>query len=232
MKIPQPEWDWGDESHKELKSLLHSIPGQEHWMKALGESEIGLWEWRKWACSTENCNGQLFWAIGGGGVFIELSQETSHWAHIPILDIVQLSRTLSGQGFLWIVFEFWSGSSRAGQCPAGGFCLWMTWKGFGVARLKYFHFIHHTPLSSTVFLYSRNIKTTSLTWACINIEPCHLTSFWLHEGSHFWSYFGIDSLKVVTWSTPHRMINFHFWYPRNFISWFNRDWNLVIYESS
>jgi hypothetical protein len=35
--------------------------------------------------------------------------------------------------------------------------------GLGVARLDYFHFIHHDSLNSTVFLYSRNIKTTSST---------------------------------------------------------------------
>jgi hypothetical protein len=62
-----------------------------------------------------------------------------------------------------VVFEFWSGSSRAEQCPAGGFYLWMTWKGFGVVRIDYFHFIHHAPLNSMVFLYSINIKTTSST---------------------------------------------------------------------
>jgi hypothetical protein len=41
--------------------------------------------------------------------------------------------------------------------------LWMTMKGLGVTRLDYFYFIHHTPLNSMVFLYSRNIKTTSST---------------------------------------------------------------------
>jgi hypothetical protein len=185
MKIQQPRRAWGVESHKELESFRHSIPRQEHGMKAQGESETGLWEWRKWACSTGNCNGQLFWAIGGGGVFIELSQETSHWAHI------------------WIrsVYEFWSGSSRAGQCLVVGCCLWMTWRGLGVARLDYFHFIHHTPLSTTVFLYLRNIKTTSLTCASINIETSHFTSFWHHEGCHFLSCFSIDPLEVATWST-------------------------------
>jgi hypothetical protein len=71
------------------------------------------------------------------------------------------------------------------HCPVRGFCemyldfgvarvgpdniqidvsvLWMTWKGLGVARLDYFHYIHHAPLNSTVFLYSRNIKITSST---------------------------------------------------------------------
>jgi hypothetical protein len=105
-------------------------------------------------------------------------------------------------------------------------CGWL-----GVAWLDYFHFIHHAPLNSTVLLYSTNIKTTSSTWACTNIEPCHFTSFWLHENCHFWFCFAINSLEVVTWSTPHCMINFHFWHPSHFISWFNKDWHFVIYES-
>jgi hypothetical protein len=49
-------------------------------------------------------------------------------------------------------------SSSVGQCPAGGFCLWMDWKELGISRLNYFHFIRHDPLNSMVFLYSRNIK--------------------------------------------------------------------------
>jgi hypothetical protein len=65
-----------------------------------------------------------------------------------------------------------------------------------------------------------------------NIESCHFISFLLHDGCHFWSYFGIDSLEVVTWSTSHHMINFHFWCLSHLISWFNRDWYLVICDSS
>jgi hypothetical protein len=49
------------------------------------------------------------------GLFIELSQETNRWAQIQIPDNIWLDRTLSGQGFLGSVFEFWSGSSRAEQ---------------------------------------------------------------------------------------------------------------------
>jgi hypothetical protein len=41
--------------------------------------------------------------------------------------------------------------------------LWVTWKGLRVARLDYFYFVHHAPLNSTMFLHSRNIKTTSST---------------------------------------------------------------------
>jgi hypothetical protein len=39
-------------------------------------------------------------------------------------------------------------------------------------------------------------------------------------------------LEVVTWVTWNCMINFHFWYPSHFISWFNKDWYLDIYDSS
>jgi hypothetical protein len=65
-----------------------------------------------------------------------------------------------------------------------------------------------------------------------NIESCHFISFWLYEGDHIWSCFDIDSLEVVTWSTSHHMINFYFWSPSHFISWFNGDWHLVICDSS
>jgi hypothetical protein len=48
----------GGESHKELEPFLHSIPRQEHGMEALGESELGLLEWRMRALSTGECKGQ------------------------------------------------------------------------------------------------------------------------------------------------------------------------------
>jgi hypothetical protein len=62
--------------------------------------------------------------------------------------------------------NFWLGlsvkkgalSSRTGQCPAGGFCLWMDWKELGITQIDYFYFIQHASLNSMVFLYSRNIK--------------------------------------------------------------------------
>jgi hypothetical protein len=62
--------------------LLHSIPRQELGMKALGESEFGLLELRMRACSTRKWSGHERRAIGGGGIFIGLSQESSRWAHI------------------------------------------------------------------------------------------------------------------------------------------------------
>jgi hypothetical protein len=75
MKIQQPRWAWGGESHKELDSLLHSIPRQELGMKALGESEFGLLEWIIRALSTGECKSQEERTVGGGRVYIELSQD-------------------------------------------------------------------------------------------------------------------------------------------------------------
>jgi hypothetical protein len=49
-------------------------------------------------------------------------------------------------------------SDRAEECPARDFCLWRDWKEIVIAQLDYFYFIQHTPLNSTVLLYSRNIK--------------------------------------------------------------------------
>jgi hypothetical protein len=55
--------------------LLHSIPKQEHGIEALGESEFGLFEWRRRAFSTVKCKGQERRAIGSGGIYTELSQK-------------------------------------------------------------------------------------------------------------------------------------------------------------
>jgi hypothetical protein len=49
-------------------------------MEALGESELGLLEWRMRAISIGECKGQEERAIGG--VYIGLSQESSHWTKI------------------------------------------------------------------------------------------------------------------------------------------------------
>jgi hypothetical protein len=57
-------------------------------MEALGESEFGLFEWRRRAFSTVKCKGQERRAVGSGGIYIELSQETSRWAQIQISDRV------------------------------------------------------------------------------------------------------------------------------------------------
>jgi hypothetical protein len=107
MKIQQSRRAWGGESHKELESLLHSIPRQELEMEALEESEFDLLEWRVWACSTGKYNGREWRAIESGGIYIELSKETSRWAQIQNSDIVRGSWTMSG---------------RIGQCPIGYFC--------------------------------------------------------------------------------------------------------------
>jgi hypothetical protein len=106
MKIQQPRQAWGGKSHKELKSLLHSIPRQELGMKALEESEFGLLELRMRACSTGKWSSQERRAIRGGWVYIELSQESSCWAQIQNLDNVRGCRSKFG----W-----------AGQCSARGF---------------------------------------------------------------------------------------------------------------
>jgi hypothetical protein len=94
--------------------LLHSIPRQELGMKALGEHVFGLFEWRLEAFSTVECRCQELRAIGGGDLFIELSQDTSRWAQIQISNKVRGYRTMSG----W-----------AEQCPTvsfygGGCFLW------------------------------------------------------------------------------------------------------------
>jgi hypothetical protein len=65
-----------------------------------------------------------------------------------------------------------------------------------------------------------------------HVDSCHFISLWLYEGCHIWSCFGIDSLEGVTWSTSHCIINFYIWSPCHFMSWFNRDWHLVLCDSS
>jgi hypothetical protein len=72
-------------------------------MKALGESELGLLEWKMRACSTEKWSGQEWRAVGGGCVYIGLSQKSSCWAKIQNpdkvwgeLDNVRLDQTMSG----------------------------------------------------------------------------------------------------------------------------------------
>jgi hypothetical protein len=81
-----------------LESLLHSISRQELGMETLGESELGLLEWRMRALSMGECKGQGVRAVGGVWVYIELSQESSRWAQIQLLNKVwgRGSRTMSG----------------------------------------------------------------------------------------------------------------------------------------
>jgi hypothetical protein len=54
--------------------------------------------------------------IGGGGVYIELSQETSCWAQIQIPDNVWGRQTMFGWNSLWLVEAF---LGRARHCLAG-----------------------------------------------------------------------------------------------------------------
>jgi hypothetical protein len=59
-------------------------------MEALGESELGLFEWRWRAFSIVKCKGQKRRAVGGGWVYIGLSKESSCWAQIQNPDNVRL----------------------------------------------------------------------------------------------------------------------------------------------
>jgi hypothetical protein len=76
--------------------LLHSIPRQELGIEALGESELGLLEWRMRACSMGKWSGQEWRAIGGGCVYIGLSQESRRWAKIQNSDKVWGGGTMFG----------------------------------------------------------------------------------------------------------------------------------------
>jgi hypothetical protein len=58
-------------------------------MKALGESELALLEWRMKSCSTGKWSGQGWRAVGGGGVYIGFSQESSRWTKIQNSDKVR-----------------------------------------------------------------------------------------------------------------------------------------------
>jgi hypothetical protein len=83
-----------------LESLLHSNPSNELWMEALGESEWKLLEWRRWALSTVKTKSQERRVVGDVWVYIELSQESSRWAKIQILDNVWLGLSVVDGGYL------------------------------------------------------------------------------------------------------------------------------------
>jgi hypothetical protein len=86
--------------------LLHSIPRQELGMEALGESEFGLFEWRR-AFSIVECKGQERRVVGGVLVYIGLSKESNRWAQIQNPDNV---------------WGCWTKSGWARQSLARGFC--------------------------------------------------------------------------------------------------------------
>jgi hypothetical protein len=88
MKIQQSRCDYGGESHKELESLLRSIPRQELRIETLGKSELDLLEWRMRALSIGECKCQEWRTIRGGGVYIGLSQEFSCWTKMQNPDKV------------------------------------------------------------------------------------------------------------------------------------------------
>jgi hypothetical protein len=114
--------------------LLHSIPRQELGIEALGESELGLLEWRMRACSMGKWSGQEWRAIGGGCVYIGLSQESRRWAKIQNSDKVwggdnvRLGPTTFGWVGQWSVgsdnvrlglYELGALLGRSGQSPVG-----------------------------------------------------------------------------------------------------------------
>jgi hypothetical protein len=76
--------------------LLHSNPRQELGMKALGESEFGLFKWRMRAFSTVKYKGQGRRAIGGGWIYIGLSKKSKRWTQIQNLDNVRGCWTMFG----------------------------------------------------------------------------------------------------------------------------------------
>jgi hypothetical protein len=66
-------------------------------MKSLGKGELRLLEWRGSTLSTGNFESQERRFIGGGGVYIGLSKESSRWGKIQNPDKVRGERqTLSG----------------------------------------------------------------------------------------------------------------------------------------
>jgi hypothetical protein len=66
-------------------------------MKSLGKGELRLLEWRGSTLSTGNFESQERRFIGGGGVYIGHSKESSRWGKIQNPDKVRRERqTLSG----------------------------------------------------------------------------------------------------------------------------------------
>jgi hypothetical protein len=126
----------------------------------------------------------------------------------------------------------WS-SSNVGHCSAGPDNIRLEvsildgWK-----ELIWLFSLHpHAPLNSTIFLYSRNMKNNFFNLSLHQIDYCHFSSFWLHKYCQFDLALAL-TLRRCNLEYSTRMINFHFWYPCHFISWFNKDWHLVIYDSS
>jgi hypothetical protein len=65
-----------------------------------------------------------------------------------------------------LFFKFWTLSGVVGQSPVGvnnvhvtlsGEDSWFLWE---YTRIGIFHFILHTPLDSTMFLHSKNLKAS------------------------------------------------------------------------
>jgi hypothetical protein len=92
--------------------LLHSIPRQELGMEVLGESELGLLEWRMRACSTRKWSAKSGEPVRGGDVYIGPSQESSCWAKIQNPDKVQGG---AGQCLAGTLYELRAFSGRVRQ---------------------------------------------------------------------------------------------------------------------
>jgi hypothetical protein len=94
-------------------------------------------------------------------IYIELSQESSHWAKIQNLDIVQYDFVRSGVSvkdfkLVGSLERCRTLSGLARQYPAGRVCFGKVERDLALL----FSLHSHVPLNSTVFLYSRNIKKT------------------------------------------------------------------------
>jgi hypothetical protein len=75
------------------------------------------------------------------------------------------------------------------------------------------------------------MKYISSTWACTRLTVATSFLFDFVRVATF-DHALVLTLRGVTCNTSYRMINFHFWSPSHFISWFNKDWHLEICDSS
>jgi hypothetical protein len=101
--------------------------------------------------------------------------------------------------------------------------------------VEYWDFVSNSygiPLDRATCLQSRlNIKYISSTWVytmLIVTTSLFLTSWRLPHVILLWHWL----LEVMIWKTSNHLISFHFWSPRHFISWLNKDLHLQICDSS
>jgi hypothetical protein len=89
------------------------------------------------------------------------------------------------------------------------------------------------PLDRATCLHSRlNIKYISSIWSCTMLILVTLFLFDFMRVATFDLALTFTLRRMWLRSTSHRMINLYFCSPSHFISWFNRDWHLVICDSS